>query len=183
MIFPPTPPKDSPVDLWTLQNELIEIVENLMGARDRTKIIYQPTFKANGPYLINSFNGDGAWSCLSLNAADYWPTAVYEMAHETVHLLNHVAGHTNWLEEGVAVAFSIIALENYRIPVQRPIAGAYSEALALVEELPGGPMHFARIVREYAGTLGNVTLENLLEIAPAHDEEKLRKLASLCIPR
>ena len=45
---------------------------------------------------------------MSDNGRFYWPTVVYELAHETVHLLNPVfLGEANYLEEGVAVAFSL----------------------------------------------------------------------------
>ena len=60
-------------------------------------------------------NLDGAFAELSRASECYWPTVVFEMAHETVHLLNPVPGNANNLEEGVAVAFSLRVQPSYGI--------------------------------------------------------------------
>lgn len=99
-------PDKSPAAVWQLQNMLLDKAQELLGPRIDKKI-YQPTFSDKGANIINTPNMDGAFAVLSLNAAGYWPTTVYELAHETVHLLDPVRGCTNYLEEGVAVAFSV----------------------------------------------------------------------------
>jgi len=91
-------PKDSEVAVWALQNFLLEKAENLLGKKEQDKQIFQPTFEARGPFIRNRVQKDGAWAVLSNNAGGYWPTALYELAHETIHLLNPVIGHTNYLE-------------------------------------------------------------------------------------
>ena len=183
MPFPLTQPNAEPVFLWSLQNDLLALAERNLGSRDLSKTIYQPTFAPDGPRLINSPTLDGAFAQLSMNAAGYWPTAVFELAHETVHLLNPTVGYTNWLEEGIAVAFSAIALVNYNLPVIRPNLATYVEALTLVQDLPGGAFLTARRAREVAGALSSVTYEQLAEIAPDHNNDKLRQLTARCVPR
>lgn len=183
MQFPVFRPDASPDSLWQLQCELLALAEAQLGPRDSTKNVYQPTFDVNGPHLMNTPGLDGAFVRLSANAAGYWPTAVYEMAHETVHLLNPVVGNTNWLEEGIAVSFSHLALVHYGFPKPMLTIPSYREALALVDGLPCGAIHAARLARASAGALNAVTYEHLAAIAPDYEEAKLRKLASLCVPR
>lgn len=183
MIFSNARPDLSPIVLWQLQNELLHLAENLLGPRDHRKIIYQPAFLSGGPYLWNSTNRDGAAAVLSMNAAGFWPAAVYEMAHETVHLLNPIDGYTNWLEEGVAVAFSLHALEHYAMDKYSPTLQAYTDALELVMELPGRPFAVPRAARSIAGALSAVTVESLHAAAPDHANEKLDRLVSICVPR
>ena len=107
MQFPTTNPVDDPLALWALQLELLGQAETLLGPKDQSKKVYQPQFTDHGPNLRNTPNRDGAFVELSRAAETDWAEAVFEMAHETVHLLNPVAGYTNNLEEGVAVAFSL----------------------------------------------------------------------------
>jgi len=183
MQFPVARPDAEPSFLWWLQNDLLSVAESNLGLRDQSKKIYQPAFDIHGPRLINTPTFDGAFAQLSPNAAGYWPTAVYELAHETVHLLNPTAANTNWLEEGIAVAFSVFALDHYNLSAQRPTSGSYVEALVLVQDLPDGPFPTARRVREVAGALNAVSYEQLTDIVPWHDQSKLRQLATRCVPR
>lgn len=183
MVFPQVRPDAAAAVLWKLQQDLLLLAEGLLGPRDGNKKIYQPTFEPDGPRLRNTPTLDGAFAELSLNAAVYWPTSVYEMAHETVHLLNPTTGHTNWLEEGVAVAFSQYALAHYGLPLQEPALPTYAEALKLVQELPDGPFVASREARLAAGALSSVKFEQLRAAAPAHAAEKLVRLVSPCVPR
>jgi hypothetical protein len=181
--FPNTRPESEQSTLWLLQTELLDVAQDLLGERDMTKRIYPPSFHPTGPRLRNTPNLDGAFAELSPNAAGYWPTALYEMAHETVHLLDPTVSYTNWLEEGVAVSFSQHALALYGLPLFPISFDTYRRALELVSDLPGGPFEFAKAAREVAGALNQVTFEQLAALAPSHDSGKLQLLASTCIPR
>lgn len=153
MLLPTTRPEHDSPSLWRVQTQLITLAETLLGPRDSTKIIYQPAFNVAGPRLVNTPPLDGAFAELSMNSAGYWPTAVFELAHETVHLLNPTIGYTNWFEEGVAVAFSLHALEAYSLPLQPIGLATYREALELVQALPGGPFMVAKKARALAKEL------------------------------
>ena len=88
MQLPVTEPLNDPPGLWALQLELLDIAELLLGGRDQSKTIYQPQFASGIPCIRNTPNLDGAYVELSPNGRFYWPTVLFEMAHETVHLLD-----------------------------------------------------------------------------------------------
>ena len=139
MRFPATNPVDDPPALWALQLKLLDTAESLLGPRDQSRKVYQPQFTDHGPNLRNTPNLNGAFVELSRTAETDWAEAVFEMAHETVHLLNPVAGDTNNLEEGVAVAFLFHIQPAYGINV-RPGTTVYDHAYGMVCRLPGGPL-------------------------------------------
>ena len=90
------------------------------------------------PRIRNTPSLDGAFVELSRATERSWSLAVFEMAHETVHLLNPIPGNTNNLEEGIAVAFSIHVQPLYGISV-RPSSDSYVHVFQLASLLPGGP--------------------------------------------
>jgi len=140
-------PDEDRVCLWSLQLQLLELAEEKFGPRDSSYQICQPVFNSGNPYIIVAENRD-AYASLSLASAGYWPTAIFELAHETVHLLNSSAGQGNYLEEGYAVAFSLemgktIGGENQPIGPRH-----YQEALQLVQALHGGVYQSGRLIRE-----------------------------------
>lgn len=152
------------------------MAESLLGPRDASKKIYQPQFTGDGPQLRNAPDLDGAYVQLSRNGQHYWPTAVFEMSHETVHLLNPIPGNTNNLEEGVAVAFSLHVQPSYGISV--PVAmPSYLYALQLVQALPGGPLTAAARVRRQVGSLDAATRQCLAELFPEVAGDDLTNLA------
>ena len=165
MQFPATNPVDDPAALWALQLELLGRAETLLGSRDQSKKVYRPQFTDCGPNLRNTLNRDGAFVELSRAAETEWAEAVFEMAHETVHLLNPVAGNTNNLEEGVAVAFSLYVQPAYGINVQ-PGTTAYDHPHDLVSRLPGGPFAAGRRIRGEVGALSVTTPETLCKLFP-----------------
>ncbi len=120
---------------------------------------------------------DAAWAELSRNGERYWPTVVFEMAHETVHLLNPIPGNTNYLEEGVAVTFSLSAQLLYGINVSVPSSEKlYLLALELVAMLPGDPLEAGRRVRERVGALGAARVQDLEQLFPGVEVSLLGKL-------
>ena len=177
--LPSTIPENDPGALWSLQIELLGIAESLLGPRDTSRKIYPPQFLAGGPNVRHTPNQDGAFVEMSLNARKYWPSVVFEMAHETVHLLDPtLLGQSNYLEEGVAVVFSILVQPTYQIEnVQYPTAGPYFDALSLVHRLPGNPITSARLFRDQVGPLSEASPEELARLFPSVDSGTLQKLA------
>ncbi len=176
MPLPATQPVDDPAGLWALQLELLAMAESLLGPREASKKIYQPRFTDEGPQLRNTPDLDRAYAELSRNGQCYWPTVVFEMSHETVHLLNPIPCNTNNLEEGVAVAFSLHVQSPYgiSIPVSMP---SYLYALRLVQALPRGPLVTAARVRRQVGSLSAATPQCLVELFPEVDGGVLANLA------
>ena len=169
--------------LWSLQQQLLSAAQSRFGQRDTNKQIYQPIFRDDGPILINTPNLDGAFAALSINAAGYWPTAVFELAHETVHLLNPTVGYTNWLEEGIAVAFSIEMSAELTQHAQVPSDGSnYLIAVNLLQSLPIGYQDAAKTIRAECA-LSSVTVEILKRLFPQTEPAILERLAETCVPR
>ena len=177
MRLPATQPVNDPAGLWSLQLELLAMAESLLGPRDASKQIYQPRFADEGPQLRNTPALDGAYVELSRNGERYWPTVVFEMSHETVHLLNPIPGNANNLEEGVAVAFSLHVQSSYgiSIPVSIP---SYLYALRLVQWLPEAPLEAGARVRRQVRSLSAATPQCLAELFPAVGGGVLANLAA-----
>ncbi len=183
MKLPNSVPETDPSALWALQQELLGLAEQLVGKRDQSKRIFQPTFHENGPHIRNTPSLDGAFVELGSGSKVYWPTVVYEMAHETIHLLNPTVGYTNWLEEGVAVEFSIHVQREFGLLIQSPSSGPYREALEMVRVLPDGVFRAAYRVREVSGSLSAASFELLSSLFSGFDLTVLRRLAEQCVPR
>lgn len=182
--FSQSPPREDDAAVWHVQQTLLAEAERLLGKRDQAKRLCQPTFAADGPRIINTSTLDGAFARLSENAAVYWPSLVYELAHETVHLLDPVVGHTNWLEEGIAVAFSIHAQSLLGCTkVQQPASGAYFDAFQLASRLPGGAFPFAFAVRSRFGSLAGFNAGELKAAFPVVSKDLAKRLVKECIPR
>lgn len=178
---PNTRPDASHSALWQLQLELIGRIERFLGPRDLQKRLFQPVFGTGVPCIVNTPALDGAFARLSPNAAGYWPTAVYELAHESVHLMNPIPGHTNFLEEGIAVAFSI-AMSSETGHTMSPDIPAYLEALSLVRLLPHSPLEAGRQIRLHCNALSSATEGDLVAIFPSVEESSLRRLCEPCVP-
>lgn len=176
--LPLTPPVQSIADLWSAQLLLLKKAEDLLGARDVSKKISPPKFGENGPYIRNTSDLNGAFTVLSSNAKGYWPTAIFELAHETVHLLNPVVGTTNWLEEGIAVAFSVHMTEdlvNVSMPITDP---KYRDAYKLIQRFEEPYFTVARKIREAVGALSLADNETLQHLFPSADNHLLQKLVT-----
>lgn len=171
-------PGEHPGALWAVQLQLLRLAEDALGPRDASKKIYQPVFADDGPFIRNTPNLDGAFAELSRNAESYWPTAIYELAHETVHLLNPKPGVGNWLSEGVAVAFSVHAQICFKLPPQRIGVQSYRRSLELVSELPCGPLAAGQSIRAPCGSLDGATKGVLTELFPSVDSEILTELCN-----
>ena len=169
-------PREDPSAFWKIQCELLRLAEDTLGPRDASKVIYQPVFADDGPYIRNTPNLDGAFAELSRNAETYWPTAVYELAHETVHLLNPKPGVGNWLSEGIAVAFSVYAQLHFKLGPQCINMQSYRRSLELVSELPYGPLEAGRSIRDACGSLNGATRSILEMLFPSVDSEILTEL-------
>ena len=174
--LPETKPLDDPEALWALQVDLLSMAESVLGRRDLSKKIYQPQFSDDGPCIRNTPNLDGAFTELSRAGERYWPAVVFEMAHETVHLLDPVPGSTNNLEEGVAVAFSLHVQPSFGVCLQSSIP-SYICAYQLVCNLPGGPLRAAGRVRNRFDALNDITVQDLMGLFPSVGESVLGRLA------
>ena len=172
-----TSPTDDPARLWALQLELLALAEDLFGPRDPLLQLLPPQFYGDIPIIGFTLDQTGAFAQLSLNGQYYWPTVVYELAHETVHLLDPVVGNANNLEEGVAVAFSLHIQHLYGLSIQVPSMPSYVYALTLVGKLPGDILSAAGRIRREVGRLSDVAPDDLIRLFPALDARIANELS------
>lgn len=174
IIHPNVSPKDSIPSLITIQNELLGKAESVLGPRDKTKYILIPRFNNEARPRINCLNQDETYISLSTTAAEYWNAAEAEISHEVVHLLNPISGCTNYLEEGIATAFSQYAATHYGI--FNPPSGPYKDALSLVNNLSENPLEAGRALRADVGALSEVTIQDLTLRFPSIGENISKRL-------
>lgn len=115
---------------------------------------------------------------LSDASRTYWPTTLYELAHETVHILNPISGTGNYLEEGYAVLFSIDMSEEFTSHPQEPGDEYYQEALRLIKMLDNKPYRAARMIRNKFGSLSSAKEAEMEEMFPHVPSQIIRKLCS-----
>lgn len=182
-VIPTCAPRECPAELLRLQRILLAMAESELGPRGSARPIKRPLFNADGPRLWYTPEPNAVRIELSRNAEEYWPTAIYEMAHEVVHLLDPVSGYTNCLEEGVAVEFALhaqIALASPRLLT--PTDGAYREVLMMVRRLPWGALPTGRLMRD-GSPLSAATVQSLRDTDPTIPTELAEALSEKCIPR
>ena len=175
-VLPATEPQSDPVGLWKLQVELLSWAEQLYGPRDASWRIDPPQCAKNIPH-VDLAVGRGAFARLAPNAQRHWRFAVFQLAHESVHLLDPVKwGEATYLEEGVAVGFSLHVQRRYGINVVTNDE-RFDCAYALVSALPCGHLEAKRI-RRSVGRLSDATANNLSDLFPDLAPEIAGMLAS-----
>ena len=163
-----------------MQVHLLKLAEDILGPRDTSKTICQPTFTDHGPNIRNTPNLDGAFAELSRNAEGYWPTVVNELAHETVHLLNPRPGIGNWLSEGMAVAFSNFAQRRYGMEHQSINMESYRRSLKSRIRATSSPSGSRPTHPEILAGASTLQTRGILEtLYPTVDP---KTLAELCSP-
>ncbi|RTE66119.1 hypothetical protein EH243_08340 [Amphritea opalescens] len=163
MDFKKSQPVDDEPGLWRLQMEFMAEAERFFGSRDQSKKIYQPSWDVNGPYVRYTPSKDGAFAELGFNAKTDWKMVVYQLAHETVHLLDQHGGkQTHLLEEGAAVRFSLDMMKKYGFDTAGlPEVDSYKTALKLFDSL-GNDSYL--IAKELRATCDNFISIDAIEI-------------------
>lgn len=163
-----TPPINDPISLWGLQGELLGMAEKTFGLRDTRKKVYQPSWNISGPHIRHSKTKDGAWAELGLNAKYNWKLTLYQLAHETVHLLDQCQEpQTNLLEEGAAVKFSLDMLNLYGFDsVGFPTLHSYLIALNTFNKISLDPYAVSKSCREICGSFLSIDKETLIKVSP-----------------
>jgi hypothetical protein len=153
--FPDAPPRACSDLLQALQTVFLEHAESLLGPRGGGKEIKWPGFEDADPRIRHSVDGESVCAMLSPRAGGSWLAAVFELAHETVHLLNLVMGPASLYEEGVAVEFSldicrgVFGLSGYQACISRVCQDVhYAEAWGLVRLLGGDVFAGGKAVRQ-----------------------------------
>jgi len=183
---PSTRPDQSPSKMAELQDKLDQLAQNLFGSRN--KKLLAPEFVDGGPNVRFTVDGTGAYAELSLTAAGYWPTAIYELAHEIIHLLDPrpippVGKGASRFEEGLAVNFSLAvsqAIGDYpemSEHLKDEKYKKYANAHQLFSRVGGDLYIRAREIRQQAGHFSDATAQNFISVSPKLHEHIAQKLA------
>lgn len=142
------------------------------------KKIYQPSWDNDGPHVRYTPNKDGAFAELGFNAKSDWKMVVYQLAHETVHLLDQHGGkQTHNLEEGAAVQFSLDMMVKYGFDTTGlPELRSYKSALVLFNKLGGNPYSVAKSCRVECGNFILINEEVLNNKCPKIDKFVISEL-------
>lgn len=172
-------PENEPANLRFMQNEILCKAEALLGKRDERYVLATPEFETTGPY-IRVIPHEWAVAVLSRNSAGYWPSAIWELSHECIHLLDPTVGETNYFEEGIAVVFQeemtpTLANVTHQVPDTLP---HYVHAKNLVNRLPGTPFEAARKLRLRRGPLRDVTMADIQAVFPDVSNTDAHELAT-----
>jgi hypothetical protein len=181
--FPTTPPKENLIEVAMLQFTLMTDAETLFGERDASLEIAQPRFGDSGPVVLLSPDNKAIFAQLSPSAAVDWSSAVYELSHASIRMLDPKEGDglTTWLEEGVAAAFAGLMVELKCQEKFRPSREPYLSALTLIESLPIPPMVFGLQARQRFGAFYGFGAAQLAEAFPQLSTETAEKLAAMCV--
>lgn len=171
-MFPPTP-------LWMtdLARELIIEAENRYGSSDDTYQFMGVVADPDGPRIRFGIPNDKMiYIAISSASLAYENQAMYQIAHEVIHLLAPNRNPpTTLFEEGLAVWFSIfvpnfpskeyqsLALSHLRT---NPSAANYRLALDLFNEVQGVEPEAARKIRAKKPQLYNLTSSDVIEAIP-----------------
>lgn len=183
--LPSGSPNDNPEALAELRAIFINSLESQIGWRDRQWGLLQTEFDDKNPYIFVYKPQNLVKICLSRAAKEDWCAAIHELAHECVHVMNPINHAASFLEEGVAVWFSMKMAELAGTPLcalldhldKTPI---YRAAYDLVLKLPDEPLCAAKKVRSECGSLSAVTGDALSRIYPSLYMETIGKLCSRC---
>ena len=188
-----TKPDDDRENLHKLQCDLLKWAQELFGERDGSWTILPPDFDECTPHIFYRipFAQKLVHIKLVCRARDEWPEALYQMAHEVIHLLNpkkkdletDCRDTANVLEEGVACAFSYYVLRMCDIDVERykrVSLPSYKHAHKLVARLQSGDIAAAKRIRREMPAIpfSSVTTDDLLRIFINLDSEHAEELVS-----
>jgi hypothetical protein len=152
--------------------------ESLLGERDKNFFILPPCFSEDGgPNIRFCEDQKLVFTELHKCAQNYWQSAVYQMAHEVVHLLDPRPGASTWLEEAVAVEFALFIQQKLGHSPYMP-TGKYYEAFRLIHTLGRDTFTIARRIRKVCGTLHTEDLASL-----RREFTKIHKLDKTILPQ
>jgi hypothetical protein len=161
------------------QTALLGCAENLLGPRDTRYALLPPVCADGGPRLRFTPDETSVFVELSLNARGYWPTFVFEMAHEVVHLLNPQPGPTTLFEEGLATHFQCVVAPLFSGVEIALTVPTYAAARDAVLALSADPFTLAQRLRERCGSLRALSAADLLALCPAAHPDEAARLAMI----
>lgn len=164
---------------WTLASRLGEMILNIeaqFGKRDRSWTILGIEFCDNGPQTW--FPGDCGHIVIQLGplAKEDQVQALYQLAHESVHLLDPIVfGFGTVLEEGLATYFSLQYIKQFHSSYTTSDPKYAAAARLTAQLLDINPM-VIKDLRSRGIKISQITASQLLAVCP-----KLPKLIALAL--
>jgi hypothetical protein len=172
---------------WTLTTyfgEMLSKAEELYGRRDMDWTpIGVEFFAGDVPRIWFPGGRKHVAIRLTLAALNDLNEALWQLAHETVHVLGPVEGNTNNLEEGVATHFalSVPHYDTSRVTLFRQSveasASAYSSPLRDYEALLQIDSGVIKKLRKQQSYLSRITARQILDVLPSCDATLAVRLA------
>lgn len=155
--------------------EILQKIESDFGARDKSYTLLGVEFSEGIPQTW--FPGNSQYVIIQLGheAMQRPILALYQLAHECVHLLDPHPGGTNVLEEGAATHFA----HNYIVQLGYPISTGdkrYDDAHHLVEKLLSKRPDALKELRKVHGPLRNIKADHIRSISPGLADQIIENL-------
>lgn len=150
------------------------------------------TFHENGPQTVPIFSHSQVKIILSLNCYNADVSSfnaeelIFELSHETCHLLSPTSWQcVTWLEEGMAVYFSVYyhkiafpqsqyAERSIRLEGNKKYLEAYHLVKELIEQFPST----IKYIRSFTPQISKITYDDFRRVNSVHPTEKVEKLLS-----
>ncbi|MDT8872893.1 hypothetical protein RAA17_21825 [Komagataeibacter rhaeticus] len=135
--------------LTTLLGEFLFILETRYGSRDTNFTPIGIDFCGSIPSVWYPGNRNHVAITLTESARDNIPQAIFQLAHETVHLLSPSGGqNANVLEEGMATDFQMEVNIKYSLGFNLNLK-SYKDSLFLFNQAKSIDPDFVRKIRKY----------------------------------
>ncbi len=168
---------------WTLTSRLGDMLmyaEEMFGTRNKLFTILGIEFNDSGPRIWYPKNNGNIVIQLTPEALNSETIALYQLAHECVHLLSPSgSANANVLEEGVAVYFSwwylrkVFGVDGHEITDEPN----YKTAGLLVEKILNKQPDFFKKARSLRPDIWTLTQEELMNLSPDLSSEEAKLLA------
>lgn len=131
--------------------DMLRMAEDLYGPRDPSySVSHIDTGHEISRIMFSGNNSNNIYIRLETDPADWISQALYQLAHETVHLLAPVRGKANNLEEGVATYFAGHYMKVKMSEQWNPGMESYEVVLRKVQQtLVNNPYCIRELRREY----------------------------------
>ena len=167
---------------WTLASRLgqmLKMAEAEYGKRDKSWTILGVEFVHDGPRVWFPGNCNHVVVQLGTAAAQDGQKAMFQLAHEVVHLLDPSSAKTTVLEEGIATNFALSFMaKEMGNPSYKTGDQKYGNAATLVGTLLAAKNDAPKLLRQSFGPFHGITEKQILQTCPSLPPSVANQLAA-----
>jgi hypothetical protein len=174
----PLQPSGYTYTLASRLGQMLHQAEVEYGQRDRSYTLLGVEFRDGVPQVWFPENRKDVVVQLGLGAMQDPVIALFQLAHEVIHLLDPRPGAANYLEEGVAADFQqrfIRSVVGHELPSGDP---NYDRARALLHQFTTLAPNAVRSLRQTHGPMRSVTEQQIVAAVPGVTPDLASQLAS-----